>query len=261
MRFPYIKSETALTVIVDGVPHNIEVVHPNYEVVLEIVTSERDVEPEVLLAGMQPIGEIGRICDIGDTSFSVEHGDVYCTVATETFALPANVAKEIIRVYNSEGNLKPLLKFVTKLVQNPTENAIDELYGFIATCGLAITKAGNFLAYKSVRDDFTDHHTGTMDNSIGTKVSMPRSRVDTNKNRTCSNGLHFAAWKYASAFGGSSSRLVVVSVNPKDVVSIPIDYNNEKGRACKYKIVREVAHPDELKTQAVWDDQEEDEDY
>jgi hypothetical protein len=39
---------------------------------------------------------------------------------------------------------------------------------------------------------------------------------------------------------------VIVKINPRDVVSIPTDYNNAKGRACRYEVIGEVgANPDD----------------
>jgi hypothetical protein len=35
----------------------------------------------------------------------------------------------------------------------------------------------------------------------------------------------------------SNGVLLVVEVDPADVVSIPVDYNRQKGRACKYKVL------------------------
>jgi len=62
--------------------------------------------------------------------------------------------------------------------------------------------------------------------------------VDDDQNRTCSASLHFCSRDYLNHFGGE--RIVVVKINPRDVVSIPTDYNNSKGRACRYEIVDEI---------------------
>ena len=34
--------------------------------------------------------------------------------------------------------------------------------------------------------------------------------------------------------------MVILKINPRDVVSIPTDYNNTKGRTCRYEVVGEV---------------------
>jgi hypothetical protein len=80
-----------------------------------------------------------------------------------------------------------------------------------------------------------DNYTKTMNNSVGQIVSMARQAVDNDRNQTCSNGLHFASWDYASTYSGNT--LIMVKVNPKDVVAIPSDYNNMKGRACEYEVI------------------------
>jgi hypothetical protein len=49
------------------------------------------------------------------------------------------------------------------------------------------------------------------------------------------------------SYGGGSDRIVIVKINPMDVVSIPKDYNNAKGRCCRYIVVNEV--PNDTKTQ------------
>jgi hypothetical protein len=45
---------------------------------------------------------------------------------------------------------------------------------------------------------------------------------------------------------------VILKINPRDVVSIPSDYNNSKGRACRYEIAGELGvDPDTAFTAAV----------
>jgi len=129
---------------------------------------------------------------------------------------------------------EPLVKFSTKLLNNPSYNSREQLYKFLEHNGHPITKDGNFIAYKKVRSNFKDCHTGKFDNSVGQIVSMPREEVDDNPNNTCSSGLHVAAYGYAKDF--SSGHLLEVEINPEDVVSVPNDYNGEKMRVCKYTV-------------------------
>lgn len=109
---------------------------------------------------------------------------------------------------------------------------------------LPITKDGCFIAFKMVRADYRDIYTGTMDNSPGCVPKMKRADVDPDKDRTCSRGLHFAALEYVrnGSYGSSSNgdRLMAVKINPRDVVAIPTDYNNSKGRACQYLVLKEL---------------------
>lgn len=140
-------------------------------------------------------------------------------------------------------DITPMARFLDNLMENPSHRAVVELYDFLEATKLPITDDGHFLAYKRVRDDYTDIYSGKFDNSIGQVCSMPRNMVDDERERTCSNGLHFCGRGYLTSYGtGPGHRTMVVKVNPRDVVSVPSDHNNMKARACQYKIVGELNH-------------------
>jgi hypothetical protein len=137
--------------------------------------------------------------------------------------------------------IEPLVLFMENLMSNPSKRAVDELYGFLEKNSLPITPEGHFLAYKKIRDDYKDIYSGTMDNSVGQVLEMERNGVDDDKDRTCSSGLHFCSESYLPHFGtGHGNRVVILKINPRDVVSIPSDYNNAKGRACRYEVIGEL---------------------
>jgi len=70
---------------------------------------------------------------------------------------------------------------------------------------------------------------------------MPRNLVDSDDRNTCSTGLHACSYEYLNYYiHDENDRIVLVEINPRDVVSIPIDYNNTKLRCCRYKVVMEV---------------------
>lgn len=170
----------------------------------------------------------------------IEYGVVYYNDLVIENAL----TKRILRMLDEGFDIQPLCLFMENLMQNPSSSAVNELYLFLEANDLSITSDGHFLAYKSVNDNFTSIHDGKTDNSIGSKPSMPRNMVDDNRERTCSKGLHFASLDYCKHhFVGD--RILALKINPKDVVSIPSDYNNQKGRACTYEIIAEVT--DEVK--------------
>ena len=148
------------------------------------------------------------------------------------------IASRIFETLRVGLSAKPMITFLENLMENPSKRAVDELFGFLDACNLPITEDGHFLAYKRVRADYLDCHSGTMDNSVGKVLEMPRNGVDEDKDRTCSAGLHFCSYGYLSSFGGA--RIVVVKINPRDVVAIPSDYNNSKGRTCRYEVVDEI---------------------
>ena len=84
-------------------------------------------------------------------------------------------------------------------------------------------------------------------------VEMNRNMVDDNRDITCSSGLHFCSIDYLKHFGGS--KIVILKIDPADVVSIPSDYNNAKGRTCKYEIISELENaPEEAFKKVVQND-------
>jgi len=154
----------------------------------------------------------------------------------------------MVDMLNADIDIGYLVAFMKNLDLNPDRRAVEELYGFLEASRLPITPDGHFLAYKRVRDDYMDIYTGKMDNSVGQVVEMKRHQVNSDKNQTCSSGLHFCAREYLRAYGTSAGNAtMVVKINPRDVVSIPVDYNNAKGRACRYEVVDELVHSDEEK--------------
>ncbi len=148
--------------------------------------------------------------------------------------IPEVVSDRVLRFKEQGLPFEPLVKFAEKLLKNPSFRSRKMLYKFLEHNGHPITKEGNFIAYKKVRTDFTDCHSGKFDNSIGTIVKMDRRDVDDDPANTCSSGLHVAAYKYASNF--SSGHLLEVEINPEDVVAVPNDYDGEKMRVCKYEV-------------------------
>lgn len=148
------------------------------------------------------------------------------------------VVSRIVENFKKGVEFNSLLQFLDNVAENPSNTAIQELYLFLEDNSLPITPDGYFLAFKRITGDYKDCRTKTFDNRVGAIVEMRRDEVDDDRNRTCSNGLHFCAKGYLPYYNGS--RIVVVKINPADVVSIPADYNNMKGRCCKYMVVAEV---------------------
>ena len=148
------------------------------------------------------------------------------------------ITDRIVKFMREDLPFEPLCKFLENLMQNPSKRAVDELYGFLEAGELPITTDGCFLAYKNVRSDYRDIHSGKFDNSVGKTCEMTRNAVCDNKDLTCSSGLHFCSIAYLPNFRDSNGgKTIIVKINPADVVSIPSDYNNTKGRTCKYEVV------------------------
>lgn len=145
-------------------------------------------------------------------------------------------------VLDANTTLKGLANFMAKLEENPSNRVVGRLYDFLKANDIRINDDGDVVTLKVVRDNYKDKYTGTMDNSPGTFVSVPRNQVDDRDENTCSNGLHVCSIKYFvdGPYYNEGDTVVECLVHPKDWVSIPVDYDNSKARVCAYKVTRDI---------------------
>ncbi len=230
MSYPFILQGSNVTVVIDGKPHTISKTHITYQKVVDAIkANDWDTVKNI-------IDPVKVVLSYGAGNVSIQGEQLFWK--GQPFA--GVLASRMIAMLQDGFTVEPMINFMHNLMKNPSKRSVDELYGFLEKNNLPLTPDGYFLAYKKVRRDFKDIHSGTMDNSPGTIVEMERNSVDDNKDQTCSTGLHFCGLSYLDHFGGSDSRVVIVKIDPADVVSIPSDYNGAKGRACRYEVIGEM---------------------
>lgn len=235
MSVPFIMGRNSITVMVNGATHTITDSSPNYLQLREAVKNKDwDAIPNLV----NPARAIESYCK---DNITVKNGEVFYRGSP----LHNAVTRRIVEMMNDGFDANPLIAFLDKLMSNTSRSAVNELYDWLERTSLPITEDGDFLAYKKVRSDYKDFYTGKMDNSVGQILEMPRNQVDDTRKRTCSYGLHFCSLSYLPSYHGGQGKVMIVKVNPADVVSIPDDYNYAKGRACRYEIIGE--HNDEHK--------------
>lgn len=173
-----------------------------------------------------------RVEKFSEGNFTIKDGQIF----VGGVLAPTVLGNKILK-FSKEGlPYEPLVEFAKKLQLNPSFRSVNELFQFLEKNDHPITESGNFIAYKKVREDFKDVHSGTFDNSVGKVVQMPRNQVNEDSTQTCSNGLHVANYEYAANFYAGGVMLEV-EVDPSDVVAVPVDYDNSKMRVCKYKVL------------------------
>lgn len=176
---------------------------------------------------------IVEVIEITKSDFELKNNKAYYKGIELSIDL-FNVLKAAFEKRNDKNN-KTIINFVNLLMQNPDKDVIRQIYPFLMHNDIKICNNGYLLTYKSIRKDFTDHYTGTYDNSVGKYVKMDRDKVDPNPNKTCSHGLHVGSLSYIDQIY-SNNIIVSCIVNPMNVVSIPTDYNGAKMRVCEYKV-------------------------
>lgn len=162
--------------------------------------------------------------------------------------LPKALADKVRSIHREGLPLNLFEKFWQNLQDNPSSSSVNELYEFLAYKELPITEDGCFLAYKGLESNLWSisgnketkvvkgvvDESGRILNSIGAEIEVKRRDVDDNRDNHCSFGLHVGSLDYARGF--AQGAVVVVKVNPKDVVSVPKDYSCQKCRVSAYKV-------------------------
>jgi hypothetical protein len=151
--------------------------------------------------------------------------------------LPQSLSDKIIETARNGQSPEPFLNFWKKLMRNPSSRSVEQLFPFMSHAGIPVNKDGNILAYKSVRGDFLDHHSGTVLNTVGSVHEMERNLVSDDPNTPCHFGFHVGSLEYASSFGSGNKKMLICEVDPEFVVSVPNDCSHQKMRVCKYKVV------------------------
>lgn len=111
---------------------------------------------------------------------------------------------------------------------------MNQLWEFLKHSGIPLTKDGCFLAYKGVRGDYFDAHSRRFQNSPGKILEIPRNQVSDDPAHACHEGFHVGDLSYARGF---SERVMVVKVDPENVVCVPKDESQRKMRVSKYKVL------------------------
>jgi hypothetical protein len=226
---PHFVTDDVVTVVVEGKVFNFDHTHPHYESIRNAValedwdavndTADYKKTFKKLTFGFFEITEDGQL---------LHHGK----------PVEYDFAQKIIDLHEKDVRPTALLKFFERLKSNPSNISVESALRFITNNSLPIDKEGYLFTYKKINQNWTDCHTGTIDNSIGNVVAMERDRVTLDPSQTCSSGLHVCSYGYLAEFSGS--RIIVCKVDPSDIVSVPHDYNNAKMRVMRYEVIAEL---------------------
>lgn len=232
MQISYISSNGNTNIFLGGEYFAIDDSHKYYREIIEELSKDGDADPQ----------QIRWYLDQGKVVETFSEGNIKVVNGSVLYrGQPiSNYCLEKALEFAANGfPYKPLLRFMDRLMENPSRNSVQELYRFLEHKGIPITQDGYFLAHKVVRPDYMDKYSGTVDNSVGKLISMPRNMVDDNMNNHCSNGYHVGALDYIYWYGKEGDRIMTVKVDPADCVSVPTDHDFMKLRVCKYEVVAE----------------------
>lgn len=184
--------------------------------------------------------------------------------------------RRILEMKRAGMPIEPMVAFLENLLKNPSNRSREELPDFLANRNLPITEDGHFLAYKCVRPNYyskssgklvlefgTTDENGYILNAVGEVIRCNRADVDDERSNECSHGLHVGGLSYSGpggSFYSHGDKVIIVKVNPADVVSVPKDYSAQKVRVCAYEVVGEytealveTVHGVEPATKSEWE--------
>jgi len=230
-----ISNNGSVNAFVGGKPYTFNKNHENYDKLLAYLENGN---VEHFEASYDIASTVEHYCD---GYVHVDNGEL----SWQGIAMPELFTDRILQMRREGFNIDPMLNFLDNMNDNPSDQAIVELFDFMQNKHLPITDDGHFLAYKAVSPDFKDIYTGGIDNSVGEEISIDRSKVDNNRDKHCSAGLHVGAIDYVKSYGGidldedndGGNQIVICKVNPADVVSVPSDARFQKLRTCRYEVV------------------------
>lgn len=241
MQIVNMDSLTVITVVVDGEPYCASNEHPNFS---EIV--KRASEGDVSVVDLFDVSNtIAKKFEYLSDRVSVSNGVVHF----DGEPIHSVLNTQIVEFMKNGMDFMPLVNFYEKLMQNPNEDSRNQLYAWLDAHKFTITPEGDLLGYKGVAIDANGDYVsvnhgraivngqefkGAIPNKIGDVVTMPRSEVQFDPGVGCSTGLHVGTWNYASDWARGA--VLEVTVNPRDVVSVPHDCSAQKLRTCRYVV-------------------------
>ncbi|MGH7176410.1 MAG: hypothetical protein ACREJC_03430 [Tepidisphaeraceae bacterium] len=163
-------------------------------------------------------------------------------ISYDSVPLPEALSRRIFAMASAGESPAPLFAFYERLHKNPSFRSRTQLFQFLQHCGIPIEAGGMLLTYKGVKHDYTDGHSGMVDNSPGAHNVMARNLISDDPNVACHYGYHVGALSYAQSF---SDRVVICRVDPEHVVCVPNDEMHRKMRVCDYKVIGNWSGNDE----------------
>lgn len=246
--YKYFKHEgvESLTIVTDdGSVLSFDSNHPNFSKVKTKVLDNQDYSDldALLNPGKDIVNKFSKL----STELSIRGGKLFY----EGEKLNDVLADKIVRLHESGEDYKPFVLFKEKLQTNPNAHSVEHLYRWLEASDFVIDRDGDIIGYKGVRSDNTSVHAGSVIrngepfdghvlNKPGDVIEMDRNLVTFDPALGCSYGLHVGTWEYASTW---SDKVLKVKVNPKYVVSVPTDCNDQKMRVCRYTVLEEINSP------------------
>lgn len=238
----YITNATAIILILStGEKIRVEKTDKHYPKILQTFDLPADEQESAVKSIISPLSKI------------IEDGFVITPtgVTYDGEALPDPLVTKIKSIVRDGLPLDHFKRFWENLKLNPSYHVVNEtgFFDFLDYKELPITEDGCFLAFRGVGNDYWSlsgdvstkvlqgktNDMGQIHNEIGSVIEVLRNGVCDDRSIHCAaKSLHIGSLDYAKSWG---PRVIIVKVNPRDVVSVPNDCSCQKCRVCKYEVI------------------------
>jgi hypothetical protein len=158
-----------------------------------------------------------------------------------------SITERILEFIREGFPFEPLVRFMDKLMDNPSERSREQLHNYLLRYFLPIGDSGCFYAVKAVqKDTFLDLYSKTICNKPGANPKMDRSDCNQDDEVGCAKSFHAGNYEYVKSYGSPEDEVVLVEIEPQNVVACPKDCSYQKLRVCEYKVVGHIGKVKDL---------------
>ena len=250
MSIPFMLIPAGVRILCDGKPYTVNQEHINYEKIIKALkdgTSEKELSDLLDLSKKVLSKRFGNKKDF----FVFDDKDdmklfIKLHYSEKLFEVPRILAKRVSSVIKKDLPFENYLNFTVKLFNSGSKNVVSKLPEFLEKFEIPILEDGDFYAYIKVAYDYYDF-TGNFLSEPGKQVRMERFEVDDDHSKNRGYGLGVCPLDEIDDFFISEEedsnpfeRILRVKVNPSDVVSIPLDDENDLIRTSGYVVIDEI---------------------
>ena len=228
---PFVLQRNFLSVVVNGEQYPVSSSQPTFKALKNALEK-------------QQWGRIPKLLDVTQQIAQKSHGKVKVTkegVFYKGNKVENSLTAKILELLEHGKKVDSMLRFMDNLYQQPDVNTVNRVYDWINSGRYTITSDGCICGYKVVRSNYTDKHTGKVDNHLGARPLMARSAVDPSEYVECSVGFHVCVREYIGSFYSDGDHIMLVKVNPADIVASPRNFGHRKFRCWTYEVFAEVS--------------------
>jgi len=231
----YLSQGKNLIIVIDGKSYTVNKdTHVAYRKIVDAINSKN------LDALRGLVDQKNYIINYGKGHIDIKDTTLWDSIYWDGELLNNSMIVRLEQILRNDIPIEPMISFMENLSNNPSEISIQQLYIFLnRNNNIPLTTDGHFLALKQVDSNYFDFETSTIYHEIGKIIEMDRDFIDDDPISKTSSGLHFCSLDFINQYLPTlpNHNIIMIKINPKDVVSVSHAYFSGKGRCCRYKVV------------------------